>query len=62
MFDTFTAMKRTVVMLSKDEYEVLLINLHKIQDNIRNVVPCYCASEVEHAAKEMAKILEGEEE
>ena len=53
---------KEVVILSKNEYEVLLINLHKIKFNIPYVVPCYCASEVEHAAKEMAKILEGEEE
>ena len=62
MFDTFTAMKRIVVMLSKDEYEALLINIDKIRDNIQYIVPCYSASEIKNAAEEMAKILgEGEE-
>lgn len=62
MFDTFAAMKRVVVMLSKDEYEALLLNIEKIQDNMQYILPCCAASEIKNAAEEMAKILgEGEE-
>jgi len=62
MFDTFAAMKRVVVMLSKDEYEALLLNVEKIQLNVQYLSPSFSASEIEHAAEEMAKILGEEEE
>ena len=60
MFDTFTAIKRVVVMLSKDEYESLLVNLNKIQLEVQYLKPSHSESEIRHAAEEMSKILEEE--
>lgn len=48
------------VILRRNEYEVLLLNVEQIQDNIQYVVPCYSASEIKNAAEEMAKILKEE--
>ena len=53
---------KQVVIMSKDDYECLLVKVHDIQREIQCIVPCWSALEIENAADEIAKILEKDED
>ena len=51
-----------MVLLTKDEYDILIAKLHTIKYEVQRMTPCYSASELAYAVEDMEKILYADDE